>query len=682
MCGIAGVASSPSRGGDERLRGVVRAMANRLVHRGPDAEGVFVDAAAGVGFGHRRLSILDLSPAGAQPMTSDCGRLTVVFNGELYNHLDVRAELADAGEPSNWRGRSDTETLLVAVRLWGLRAALERFVGMFAIALFDRRDNTLSLARDRFGEKPLYYGAVGGDFAFASELKALTGHPDWSPQIDRSALTLFMRRSCIATPFTIWTGIRKLPPGTMLTLRLDPGRARQNAPQPYWRFADAVRAGQRACIVDEAGAADELERLLSIAVRRQCLADVPLGAFLSGGVDSSTIVALLQKQASRPVRTFTIGFSDDRYDEARAAAAVARHLGSDHTELYIDDATVRAVIPRLPDIYDEPFADSSQVPTFLVSQLARRRVSVALSGDGGDEMFGGYNRHALAPRLWRFMRASPIGLRRFAAAAVSAAGPRFFDAVARGLGPVLPEWAQLRRAGEQAIKFAAIVDAVNQDELYQRLSSVDRSPAKTVLGGTEPRLWSDDEMPSGEVVADFAERMMAADSLGYLTDDILTKVDRAAMAVSLETRAPFLDVDVVNFACCLPAAMKIRDGRGKWLLRQVLYRHVPPALVDRPKTGFSVPIDAWLRGPLRSFAGDLLEPGRLKAQGLFDANVVSGVWESHLRGSHDAGHWLWNVLMFQAWFDRWGAAPRDCARTCVLSDVAGPQQEGLSRSGA
>jgi asparagine synthase (glutamine-hydrolysing) len=658
MCGIAGLAHFRGGRDRERLHGIAQAMADRLAHRGPDAQGIFVDAAAGVGLGHRRLSILDLTPAGAQPMSSDCGRLTVAFNGELYNHLDVRAELAGAGEPSCWRGHSDTETMLVAVRRWGFRAALERFVGMFAVALFDRRDNTLSLARDRFGEKPLYYAFVGGDLVFASELKDLAGHPDWSPQIDRGALTLFMRRSCIATPFTVWADVKKLPPGTFLTLSLDPAQIRKPLPQPYWRFADAVNIGRQARISNEGGAIDELERLLSIAVRRQCLSDVPLGAFLSGGIDSSTIVALLQKQGGRPVRTFTIGFSDDRYDEARAAAAVARHLGTDHTELYVDDATLRDVIPRLPDIYDEPFADSSQIPTFLVSQLARRHVTVALSGDGGDEMFGGYNRHVLGPRLWQYMRATPVGLRKFAAAAFLAAGPRIFDAFSRGLEPVLPEWAKLRRIGDQAIKFSGVVDAENEDELYRRLSSIDRRPAATVLGGTEPPLWSECEMPSREVVADFAERMMVADTLGYLTDDILTKVDRAAMAVSLEARVPFLDVEVVNFACRVPVAMKVRDGRGKWLLRQVLYRHVPPALVDRPKTGFSVPIDAWLRGPLRSFAIDLLSPGRIRTQGLFDADVVSGVLDAHLRGVRDAGHWLWNVLMAQAWLDRWGSPSR------------------------
>ena len=668
MCGIAGMASS-GRGGDERLRGIAQAMSDRLAHRGPDAQGIFIDATAGISLGHRRLSILDVTSAGAQPMSSDCGRLVVVFNGELYNHLDVRAELAGAGEQPSWRGHSDTETLLVAIRRWGLRAALERFIGMFALALFDRRENTLSLARDRFGEKPLYYGFAGRDLVFASELKAFAGHPDWAPQIDRSALTLFIRRSCVATPFTIWAGIKKLPPGTILTLPLERSRSLEGAPQPYWRYADAVRAGQRERISDEDSAVDELERLLSLAVERQCLSDVPLGAFLSGGIDSSTVVALMQQQALRPVRTFTIGFSDDRYNEARAAAAVAQHIGSDHTELYVDDATVRNVIPRLPHIYDEPFADSSQIPTFLVAQLARQHVTVALSGDGGDEMFGGYNRHVLGPRLWRYMQVSPTGFRRSAAAAISAVGPGFFNSIARGLRPVLPEWAKLRRIGDQCVKLAAVINAANEDDLYRSLSSIDCKPTDTVLDGMEPSLWSENEMPSRDIVRDFADRMMVADGLGYLTDDILTKVDRAAMAVSLETRVPFLDIDVVNFACRVPVAMKVRDGRGKWLLRQVLYRHVPPALVDRPKTGFSVPIDAWLRGPLRSFASDLLEPGRLKAQGLFDANVVSDVLNSHLRGVRNAGHWLWNVLMVQTWLDHWDTSARSAQQSHELEPL-------------
>jgi asparagine synthase (glutamine-hydrolysing) len=668
MCGIAGLATFGCQE-SERTRAIVQAMADCLSHRGPDAAGILVDARAGIALGHRRLSILDLSAAGAQPMSSDCGRLTVIFNGELYNHLDIRAELGACGEQTNWRSHSDTETLLVAARRWGLRAALERFVGMFAVALYDRRDNTLLLARDRFGEKPLYYGRVGSDFIFASELKAFAAHPDWSPTIDRGALALFMRRSSIATPFTIWAGVRKLPPGTFLTISLASNRIDPGAPQPYWRLAEAVRLGQRARIRDEVIAVDELERLLSIAVKRQCLSDVPLGAFLSGGVDSSTIVALLQKQATIPARTFTIGFTDDRYDEAQAAAAVARRLGTDHTELYVDDETVRNVIPLLPDIYDEPFADSSQVPTFLVSQLARRHVTVALSGDGGDEMFGGYNRHVVGPRLWGWMRTTPYGLRRLGAASISAAGPGAFDALAHGLGWLLPNWARLRRVGDQLAKLSTVIDAPTEDELYLRLSSIDRSPASTVLGASEPPLWSEHEMPPRDIVGDFAERMMVADALGYLTDDILTKGDRAAMAVSLETRAPFLDVDVVNFACRLPLAMKVRAGRGKWLLRQVLYRHVPAALVDRPKTGFGVPIDAWLRGPLRSFAGDLLNPGRLTAQGLLDADVVSRTFDAHLHGLRNAGPWLWNVMMFQAWFDRWGVPSRSAVRPRALAPL-------------
>ncbi len=656
MCGVAGLCSFGGSNAD-RLQHIAERMTGNLSHRGPNAGGVFVDEAAGLALGHRRLSIIDLTSAGAQPMSSDCGQLTIVFNGEFYNHLDVRAELAAAGERPAWRGHCDTETLLIAIRRWGVRGALERYIGMFALALFDRRDNTLTLARDRFGEKPLYYGTVGRDFVFASELKAVAAHPDWSPRIDRNALTLFVRRSCIATPFTIWAGVKKLPPGTFLSLPLDPSRSRAGVPQPYWRLADAVQAGSRAPIINEAAGVEELEQVLSAAVRRQCLSDVPLGAFLSGGLDSTTVVALLQKHSYQPVRTFTIGFADDSYDEARAAAAVSKHLRTDHTELYVDDATVRKVIPQLPNIYDEPFADSSQIPTFLVSQLACRHVTVALSGDGGDEMFGGYNRHVLGPRLWRYLSTMPVGLRRCASAAIKTAGPEFFSALARGISPLLPQWTRLRRVGDHFAKLAALIDAENEDELYQRLSSVDLNPSRTVLGGSEPPTWSDSEMPSREVVADFAERMMVADALGYLTDDILTKVDRAAMAVSLETRVPFLDLDVVNFACRVPLFMKMRNGRGKWLLRQVLYRHVPPALVDRPKTGFGVPIDSWLRGPLRTFAGDLLERGRLKAQGLFDADVVSETLNSHLQGARNAGHWLWNVLMAQSWLDCWKVPP-------------------------
>jgi asparagine synthase (glutamine-hydrolysing) len=652
MCGIAGVLR-PGGGEDSTLAGLAARMTETMMRRGPDAGGTWTNAAAGVGFGHRRLSILDLSEAGAQPMRSECGRLTVTFNGELYNHLDIRADLEASGAAPNWRGHSDTETLLYAVRAWGAATALQRFVGMFAFALWDEKERTLTLGRDRFGEKPLFYGWCGRDLVFASELKALSAHPDWSPTLDRAALTAFMRYSYVPAPATIWQGIGKLPSASIVTFTAAvlPG----TMPQPiaYWSLRDRVVAGRKERIGDEAEAVDELQRLLSVAVKRQCLSDVPLGAFLSGGIDSSTIVALMQAQASQPVRTFTIGFSDGAFNEADDARKVAAHLGTSHTELYVDPKTAMDVIPALPRMYDEPFADSSQIPTHLVAALARQHVTVALSGDAGDEMFGGYNRHVWGGQLNARFGRMPAPLRRVLAAALDAVAPEPIGTITRLMQPLLPARLQVRRAGDQAAKLARIIGSKSFDDMYRLLCSIDSTPSRTVVQGQEVSPWSADEMNKLTVPLDPLDRMTLADSLSYLTDDILQKVDRAAMAVSLETRVPFLDLDVVEFATRVPPAMKVRAGRGKWLVRQVLYRHVPAALIDRPKTGFSIPLDDWLRGPLKSWSSDLLSPDRLRRQGLFDATEVGQVWAEHIGGRRNHGYWLWNVLMAQAWHDRW-----------------------------
>jgi asparagine synthase (glutamine-hydrolysing) len=630
-------------------------MTDALAHRGPDASGYWTKAPAGVAFGHRRLSVLDLSPAGSQPMHSDCGRFTVTFNGEVYNHLDIRAELEAAGVAPNWRGHSDTETLLCAIRQWGLEAALQRFSGMFALALWDERERTLTLARDRFGEKPLFYGWSGRDLVFASELKALATHPAWSPSLDRNALTSFMRYAYVPAPSTIWTGIRKLPSASYVTFTADVSAGSMPAPRPYWSLREVVIAAQEKRIVDEQEAVAELQRLLSIAIKRQCLSDVPLGAFLSGGIDSSTIVALMQAEMSQPVRTFTIGFRADAFDEASDARQVASHLGTAHAELYVDARTAIDVIPKLPRMYDEPFADSSQIPTHLVSALARQHVTVALSGDAGDELFGGYNRHVWGERLNMRFAAMPAPLRHALGIFLRAISPEPAGALARLAAPLLPARLNVLRAGDQMAKLARIVGSTSLDDMYRELCSVDNDPAQTVLQGEEGGSWSAGQMNKVKIELDPLDRMTLADSLSYLTDDILQKVDRAAMAVALETRVPFLDRDVVEFAARIPPGMKVRDGRGKWLVRQLLYQHVPQHLVDRPKTGFGIPIDEWLRGPLKSWASDLLSPERLRAQNLFNASRVTARMAEHMSGRHNHGYWLWNVLMAQSWHDEWCA---------------------------
>jgi asparagine synthase (glutamine-hydrolysing) len=630
-------------------------MTSVLLHRGPDAENVWTHDRAGIAFGHRRLAILDLTEAGAQPMRSECGRLTVTFNGEIYNHLDIRKELESIGGAPNWRGHSDTETLLYAIRQWGISDALNRFVGMFAFAIWDEASRELTICRDRFGEKPLFYGWVGRDLVFASELKALAAHPDWSPSLNRSALTSFMRYCYVPAPQTIWDGVRKLPSGSYVTFAANAEPRNMSDPVAWWSHKTYVAAAQDARIADDGSAADELERLLSQAIQRQRLSDVPLGAFLSGGVDSSTIVALMQKSASQPVRTFTIGFSEGEFDEAADARRVAQHLGTSHTEIYVDAKTAMDVIPKLPRMYDEPFADSSQIPTHLVASLARQHVTVALSGDAGDELFGGYNRHVWGTKLNARLSGLSKPVRMLLGATLSAIAPEPANTIAQLLEPVLPKSLRTRRAGDQVAKIARIVGAKSLDDLYRLLCSIDSAPSGSVIGGNEKVSWAHSEMETIASPLDPLDRLTLADSLSYLTDDILQKVDRAAMSVSLETRVPFLDRDVVEFAARVPPSMKIREGRGKWLVRQVLYKHVPAALIDRPKTGFSIPLDQWLRGPLKSWVGDLLAPARLRRQGLFNAERVELMLGQHMSGRRNHGYWLWNVLMAQAWHDEWCA---------------------------
>lgn len=645
MCGLAGFLSL-SREGERRAR--VSAMTATLKNRGPDASGIYVDDQSGVALGHRRLAVLDLSPRGAQPMHSHNGRYVIVFNGEIYNHLALRAEL-EQREHVAWLGTSDTETLLAGFSVWGVVETLRKSVGMFALALWDRAERQLTLARDRFGEKPLYYGFVGtgGSTAlvFGSELKALRAHPNFDNAIDRDALALFLRYSYVPAPFSIYENTFKLKPGAILTISAAQVPARAVAIDYYWHYRDVALAGLAAPFGDEIEAIDELERVLKTAVGLQLAADVPVGAFLSGGIDSSTIVALMQAQSTRKVKTFTVGFEDSGYDEAPHARAVAKHFGTDHSEVLVTAAEARSVIPILPSMYDEPFGDSSQIPTSIICAAARRSVTVALSGDGGDELLGGYNRHVIGPKLWSMLAVAPPLLRRVLGAGIAHIPDRGWSSLAhaRGLGRSLASFK------DKAYKIGPALGAMrNIDDLYGALVTewiAEESPA---LRAVPTRF---DASALAASIADPAHRMMLLDGVTYLPDDILTKVDRAAMAVSLETRVPMLDHRVAEIAWRLPIPMKIRDGRGKWALRQILHRYAPAELFERPKAGFAIPIGHWLRGSLRDWTETLLAERRLLVDDYIDAGRARQLWLEHREGKVDWTGRLWNILMFQAWLE-------------------------------
>jgi asparagine synthase (glutamine-hydrolysing) len=657
MCGLVGSFGRNSSYAD--LRSLIYKMLRVLTHRGPDNEGVWIGADCRLALGHRRLSVLDLSPSGHQPMVSAGGRYVLAFNGEIYNHITFRDELTESDSSLVWRGSSDTETLLAAFERWGVEDTLNRCIGMFAFALWDIESQVLTLARDRLGEKPLYYGWSGDEekstFVFGSELKAIHAYPGFNSPVSIAALSQYLRFSYVPAPYSIYEGVFKLEPGCMLTIRGTPPKVAPSEPitvgqkhgtlQMYrwWSLQDAVDGAQAKQCGSESAAIVELESSLSKAVESQSLADVPLGAFLSGGVDSSTVVALVQSQSSQRVKTFTIGFDDVCFDESPHARAIADHLGTDHHEMRVGSNMAQDVIPSLPWMYDEPFADSSQIPTYLVCKAARLHVTVALSGDGGDELFGGYNRYSWGSRIWGKFSWMPLPVRQLMAKAICAVPVKQWDYVSSA--------ARITRFGDRVHKLGSRLGSVqDMDGLYWSLAS-EWDPAVVVkgVGQVNPSPWEiHSALPAG---LNPVERMMFRDAVTFLPDDILCKVDRAAMACSLETRAPFLDHRVVELAWRLPLNMKIRGNTGKWALRQVLYKYVPKELIERPKAGFAIPIGEWLRGPLRDWAEGLLGETRLRQEGYFHPEPIRKAWAEHLTGGRDHAPKIWTILMFQAWRD-------------------------------
>ncbi|MBR1268806.1 asparagine synthase (glutamine-hydrolyzing) [Bradyrhizobium sp. AUGA SZCCT0222] len=643
MCGIAGIIDPNRRISPDDLTGLADSMDRSLEHRGPDGHDVWLDHDAGVALVHRRLAIVDLSPAGRQPMHSADGRFVISYNGEVYSHLEIRRELEAAGQ--GFRGHSDTEVILESVARYGVTGTVRRLIGMFAIAIWDRRDRTLTLVRDRLGIKPVYWAKIDGVFMFASELKALREYRGWTPRIRPEAVASYMRHNYIPTPHTIYQGVHKLEPGTILTL---PWNGEPSS-EKFWNAREIAIDGIRNPLrEDDAELTDRLESLLLDAVGKRMMADVPLGAFLSGGIDSSLVVALMKATNSGPVKTFSIGFEQREFNEAPYAAAIAKHLGTEHTELMVSSSEALDVVPKLAEMFDEPFADSSQIPTYLVSAMTRKHVTVALSGDGGDELFAGYNRYQLTSNIWRKLTLLPGFMRKGAASGLASVGADQWD----NIFAILRRYRPTAQPGRSLHKLASLLEVDDSTQIYRQLVS-HWDPAALMPGVSETvGVLQDDTIQHD--FPNLLDRMQLLDLTTYLPDDILTKVDRTSMAVALEARVPLLDHRVVELAWRMPRSVKIRNGKTKWLLRQVLNRHVPAELVERPKMGFGVPLADWLRGPLRDWAENLLSEKRLGEAGLFDTALVRRYWEQHLSRKNNWAYLLWDVLMFEAWRERWG----------------------------
>jgi len=657
MCGITGIFGNLRK---DELAISVQKMSSTLTHRGPDDAGTWINEESGIAFGHQRLSIVDLSSVGHQPMMSPCGRFSVIFNGEIYNHLQLRDKLNASAYKQSWKGHSDTETLVSAFSQWGIEKTLEQLVGMFAIAVWDTRIKKLYLIRDRFGEKPLYYGWSNNTFLFGSELKALRSYKGFNNEIDRNVLSLYMQYMYVPSPYSIFKDVYKLDPGCILEID-DSGKvqppeqitssvfnAKGISIKQWYSLSKIAKNSQNNLIEDENEAIELLEKTLLESVQSQLISDVPLGAFLSGGIDSSVIVSLMQKVSKNPVKTFTIGFEESAFNEAIYAKDVAKHLGTDHHELYITASDAIEVIPSLPTLYDEPFADSSQIPTYLVSQLAHQSVTVSLSGDAGDELFGGYNRYLWGSRVWNKVKWIPPNLRSIVGGVIQKLPVSEWDK----LGHSLPNKYRVSSMGDKAHRMAHRLKTVkNLDDMYHSLVTEGYREESLVINDG---LVLETKLDNYNIISSISEseqRMMLWDSLTYLPDDILTKVDRAAMGVSLETRIPFLDHRVAELAWRLPLEMKIKNGEGKWPVRQVLYKYVPRELIERPKAGFAVPVGQWIRGPLREWASDLLDEKRIQREGYFNPKLVKELWEQHLSGRHDWTPRLWAILMFQAWLE-------------------------------
>ena len=648
MCGICGFFSkSPSSSSDSIFK-----MNSAISHRGPDDSGTWHDQNMGIVFGHQRLAVIDLSVSGHQPMKSSSGRYMLIYNGEIYNHLDIRKKIEKKFALKKWQGSSDTETLLEAIEVFGFEQTLKEIVGMFAFVIWDKKLRNLILARDRMGEKPLYFGWQGqGDnavFLFGSELKALKAHPGFKGEVNRDALALLLRHNCIPAPYSIYKDIKKLLPGHFLKLNeADLRSALLPNSKQFWSLTDIAQSGVKNPILKNSQSTiSELDKLLRQSIKQQMVSDVPLGAFLSGGVDSSTVVALMQAQSSQPIKTFTVGFNEDGYNEAEQAKAVAKHLGTDHTEIYISAKEAMSVIPKLPSLYDEPFSDSSQIPTFLVSQLAKKNVSVSLSGDAGDELFCGYNRHQISNNIWKKISLLPAPLRKLIGTSLTSLSPQKWNKLSKWI----PGSDSFNSFGDKIHKGANVLDASSLNDLYLKLVSHWENPSDIVLNSKEPATIITDHKFEFQAT-ESQQKMMLLDGLTYLPDDILVKVDRAAMGVSLETRIPYLDHRVVEFAWKIPQSLKVREGKSKWILREVLNQYVPKKLFERPKMGFGIPIGTWLRGPLRDWAESLLNEKRLQDEGFFNPDPIRKKWKEHLSEKKNWQYQLWDILMFQAWLD-------------------------------